>query len=96
MLKLVQLGTDGVNLGSGRIALVAGVRIFSKVDIMQLQIHQFQVSGELDGTSNVAVGNGDYLCSNNCRYCFIWSKVLEVGDFIFARYKLYRQTVKSF
>ncbi len=69
------LGTDGVNLAQVE-ALVAGLGSF------QGGYNAATNSPALSGASNVAVGNGDFYVVTNPGTLF--TKVLEVGDFIFA------------
>ena len=68
-------GTDGVNLGQVE-ALVAGLGSF------QGGYNAATNSPALSGSSNVAVGNGDFYVVTTAGTLF--TKVLEVGDFIFA------------
>ncbi len=68
-------GTDGVNLGQVE-ALVAGLGSF------QGGYNAATNSPALSGASNVAVGNGDFYVVTTAGTLF--TKVLEVGDFIFA------------
>ena len=69
------LGTDGVNLAQVE-ALVAGLGSF------QGGYNAATNSPALSGASNVAVGNGDFYVVTTAGTLF--TKVLEVGDFIFA------------
>ncbi len=69
------VATDGVNLGQVE-ALVAGLGSF------QGGYNAATNSPALSGGSNVAVGNGDFYVVTNPGTLF--TKVLEVGDFIFA------------
>ena len=68
-------GTDGVNLAQVE-ALVAGLGSF------QGGYNAATNSPALSGSSNVAVGNGDFYVVTTAGTLF--TKVLEVGDFIFA------------
>ena len=74
-VKTGTLGTDGVNLAQVE-ALVAGLGSF------QGGYNAATNSPALSGASNVAVGNGDFYVVTNPGTLF--TKVLEVGDFIFA------------
>jgi hypothetical protein len=74
-VKTGTLGTDGVNLAQVE-ALVAGLGSF------QGGYNATTNSPALSGASNVAVGNGDFYVVTNPGTLF--TKVLEVGDFIFA------------
>ncbi len=74
-VKTGTLGTDGVNLAQVE-ALVAGLGSF------QGGYNAATNSPALSGSSNVAVGNGDFYVVTNPGTLF--TKVLEVGDFIFA------------
>ena len=69
------LGTDGVNLAQVE-ALVAGLGSF------QGGYNASTNSPALSGASNVAVGNGDFYVVTTAGTLF--TKALEVGDFIFA------------
>ena len=69
------LGTDGVNLAQVE-ALVAGLGSF------QGGYNAATNSPALSGASNVAVGNGDFYVVTTAGTLF--TKALEVGDFIFA------------
>ncbi len=69
------LGTDGVNLAQVE-ALVAGLGSF------QGGYNASTNSPALSGASNVAVGNGDFYVVTTAGTLF--TKTLEVGDFIFA------------
>ena len=69
------LGTDGVNLAQVE-GLVAGLGSF------QGGYNAATNSPALSGASNVAVGNGDFYVVTTAGTLF--TKVLEVGDFIFA------------
>ena len=69
------LGTDGVNLAQVE-ALVAGLGSF------QGGYNAATNSPALSGASNVAIGNGDFYVVTTAGTLF--TKVLEVGDFIFA------------
>ena len=74
-VKTGTLGTDGVNLAQVE-ALVAGLGSF------QGGYNAATNSPALSGASNVAVGNGDFYVVTTAGTLF--TKVLEVGDFIFA------------
>ena len=74
-VKTGTLGTDGVNLAQVE-ALVAGLGSF------QGGYNANTNSPALSGGSNVAVGNGDFYVVTTAGTLF--TKVLEVGDFIFA------------
>jgi len=74
-VKTGTAATDGVNLGQVE-ALVAGLGSF------QGGYNAATNSPALSGGSNVAVGNGDFYVVTNPGTLF--TKVLEVGDFIFA------------
>ena len=74
-VKTGTLGTDGVNLAQVE-ALVAGLGSF------QGGYNAATNSPALSGGSNVAVGNGDFYVVTTAGTLF--TKVLEVGDFIFA------------
>ena len=74
-VKTGTLGTDGVNLAQVE-ALVAGLGSF------QGGYNATTNSPALSGASNVAVGNGDFYVVTTAGTLF--TKVLEVGDFIFA------------
>ncbi len=74
-VKTGTLGTDGVNLAQVE-ALVAGLGSF------QGGYNAATNSPALSGSSNVAVGNGDFYVVTTAGTLF--TKVLEVGDFIFA------------
>jgi len=74
-VKTGTFGTDGVNLAQVE-ALVAGLGSF------QGGYNAATNSPALSGASNVAVGNGDFYVVTNPGTLF--TKVLEVGDFIFA------------
>ena len=74
-VKTGTLGTDGVNLAQVE-ALVAGLGSF------QGGYNAATNSPALSGASNIAVGNGDFYVVTNPGTLF--TKVLEVGDFIFA------------
>ena len=74
-VKTGTLGTDGVNLAQVE-ALVAGLGSF------QGGYNAATNSPALSGASNVAVGNGDFYVVTNPGTLF--TKTLEVGDFIFA------------
>ena len=69
------LGTDGVNLAQVE-GLVAGLGSF------QGGYNAATNSPALSGASNVAIGNGDFYVVTTAGTLF--TKVLEVGDFIFA------------
>ena len=74
-VKTGTLGTDGVNLAQVE-ALVAGLGSF------QGGYNANTNSPALSGASNVAVGNGDFYVVTTAGTLF--TKALEVGDFIFA------------
>ena len=74
-VKTGTLGTDGVNLAQVE-ALVAGLGSF------QGGYNAATNSPALSGASNVAVGNGDFYVVTTAGTLF--TKALEVGDFIFA------------
>ena len=74
-VKTGTVATDGVNLGQVE-ALVAGLGSF------QGGYNAATNSPALSGSSNVAVGNGDFYVVTTAGTLF--TKVLEVGDFIFA------------
>jgi hypothetical protein len=74
-VKTGTLGTDGVNLAQVE-ALVAGLGSF------QGGYNAATNSPALSGSSNVAVGNGDFYVVTTAGTLF--TKALEVGDFIFA------------
>ena len=74
-VKTGTVATDGVNLGQVE-ALVAGLGSF------QGGYNAATNSPALSGGSNVAVGNGDFYVVTTAGTLF--TKVLEVGDFIFA------------
>ena len=74
-VKTGTAATDGVNLGQVE-ALVAGLGSF------QGGYNAATNSPALSGASNVAVGNGDFYVVTTAGTLF--TKVLEVGDFIFA------------
>ena len=74
-VKTGTAATDGVNLGQVE-ALVAGLGSF------QGGYNAATNSPALSGASNVAVGNGDFYVVTTAGTLF--TKALEVGDFIFA------------
>ena len=81
---MVQLATDGVNLGQVE-ALVAGIGLFKGGynATTGLTVNLGAGNGSLDGANNIALDQGDFFVVTVKGGAF-YTETLEVGDMIYA------------